>query len=57
MQLFTFNSNVGAFLPGISAVVIITSTSLHCFAKSACSASINSFDISLLYPPVVPPSS
>uniref|UniRef100_A0A6B0U4Q3 Putative secreted protein n=1 Tax=Ixodes ricinus TaxID=34613 RepID=A0A6B0U4Q3_IXORI len=37
----------GAFLPGISAVVIMMSTSLHCSANRAISASINSLDISL----------
>lgn len=47
----------GAFLPGINAVVMITSTSLHCAANNACSASINAWDISLLYPSAVPPSS
>lgn len=48
---------IGAFFPGINAVVMITSTSLHCCAKSACSASINALLISLLYPAAVPPSS
>lgn len=55
--IYTFNINTGAFLPGIKAVEIIISTSLHCFANKACSASINALDISLLYPAAVPPSS
>lgn len=33
------------------------STSLHCFAKSSISASMNSFDISLAYPPTPSPDS
>mmetsp|Transcript_3228 Transcript_3228/g.9360 ORF Transcript_3228/g.9360 Transcript_3228/m.9360 type:complete len:276 (-) Transcript_3228:848-1675(-) len=44
----------GAFLPGMSAVVMMMSTSLHCFANRSISAAMNSGDISLAYPP--PPS-
>ena len=45
---------VGAFLPGIRAVVTIISTSLAYYANNSISAAINSGDISLAYPP--PPS-
>ena len=37
--------NVGAGRPGISAVVITMSTSLHCSMNSFISASMNSFDM------------
>lgn len=57
VYFITFKINKGAFFPGIKAVDIMISTSLHCFANKACSASINSLVISLLYPAAVPPSS
>lgn len=47
----------GAGLPGMSAVVTTTSTSLHCSANSFISASMNSWLISLAYPPSPPPIS
>lgn len=47
----------GASLPGIKAVVIIISTSLHYYLNKAISAAINSGDISLAYPPYPSPSS
>ena len=47
----------GAGLPGMRAVVIIISTSLACLANRAISASINSLEISLAYPPVPSPDS
>mmetsp|Transcript_35239 Transcript_35239/g.76446 ORF Transcript_35239/g.76446 Transcript_35239/m.76446 type:complete len:261 (-) Transcript_35239:177-959(-) len=47
----------GAGLPGIRAVVTMTSISLHCARKSAISASMNSLDISLAYPPWPSPDS
>lgn len=46
-----------ASLPGMSAVVMIISTSLACSANRAISASMNSFDISLAYPPDPSPDS
>jgi len=42
-----FLMSVGARLPGMSAVVMIMSTSLHCFSKRAYSASRNSLLISV----------
>mmetsp|Transcript_28588 Transcript_28588/g.48630 ORF Transcript_28588/g.48630 Transcript_28588/m.48630 type:complete len:293 (+) Transcript_28588:2501-3379(+) len=49
--------NNGAFLPGISAVEMIMSTSLHCFSNNSRSAARNSGDISFAYPPAPEPSS
>lgn len=49
--------NLGAGFPGISAVVITISTSLHYLANNFISASINSLDITLAYPPTPAPSS
>lgn len=43
--------------PGIRAVLMRMSTSLHCLANRAISASINSLDISLAYPPTPSPDS
>lgn len=44
---YTFTQRIyNTSIPGISAVVMIISTSWHCLAKSFISASINSFDIS-----------
>lgn len=52
-----FKINFGAGFPGINAVVIMISTSLAYFAKIAISASMNSLDIVLEYPPAASPSS
>ena len=52
----SFDNNFGAGLPGISAVVIIISTSLAYFKNNANSASKYSFPISLAYPPIPAPS-
>ena len=49
--------NLGASLPGIKAVVIIISTSLHCDLNNSCSALRKSLLISLAYPPEPEPSS
>ena len=49
--------NFGAGLPGIRAVDIKMSTSLHCLANNSISAFIYSGDISLAYPPVPSPDS
>lgn len=56
---FTCSSKIssGAALPGINAVVTIMSTSLAYLANKAISASMNSLDISLAYPPFPSPSS
>lgn len=51
------NNNLGAGLPGISAVVTMISTSFAYLANNSISASMNSLDISLAYPPVPSPSS
>lgn len=47
----------GAFFPGINAVVMIMSTSLHWSANNVISASMNSLLISFAYPPPPSPSS
>ena len=44
----------GAFLPGMSAVVMTMSTSSHCLVSISRAAACHSADISLAYPP--PPS-
>jgi len=56
-MICTLRISRGAFLPGMRAVVMIISTSRACLANRACSASMNSFDISFPYPPVDSPSS
>lgn len=48
---------IGAFLPGIKAVVIMISTSLAYYINNFISASINSGLISLAYPPAPSPDS
>jgi len=48
---------VGAFLPGMSAVVITMSTSSHCFESMRLAAVCHSADISLAYPPAPSPLS
>jgi hypothetical protein len=48
---------VGAFFPGIKAVVIMISTSLACYINNFISASMNSGLISLAYPPAPSPDS
>ena len=52
-KIFIWSSviKVGAFLPGIKAVQIIISTSLHYAANKSISALINSGLISFAYPP------
>lgn len=57
LQLTSSVISFGAGLPGINAVVITISTSLHCSRKSFISASMNSLDISFAYPPAPDPSS
>lgn len=50
--------SLGAGFPGMRAVVMTISTSLHYLAKSFISASMNSLDMTLAYPPTpAPPSS
>ena len=45
--MFTLLMSFGAGLPGINAVEMRISTSLHCLANKAISASMNSLDITL----------
>lgn len=47
----------GGHTPGMRAVLMRMSTSLHCWANSFISASMNSLDISLAYPPCPSPDS
>lgn len=51
------NIKMGAFFPGIKAVVMIISTSFAYFANKSISALINSGDISFAYPPAPSPLS
>ena len=47
LEHVTLVMSLGAGLPGMRAVVMMMSTSLHCLANSAISASMNSFDMVL----------